>query len=176
MELILLGGNSVSNKEWIEKVEKALSPLFSKTIIQYYKHWSNEGEPFDFNEESLSLKKITEGLDKYVIFAKSIGSVLTMKCMGDNSINPQKCIFVGVPINIAKDINVDIGGLIEGHSVPTLFIQKTLDPLGFFADIAHALENSSVSGDLIKEIPGDDHKYDDLDLLKLEVDRFVSNR
>ena len=51
MNLLLLAGNSQSNKEWIEQVRDTLTPHFLKTYIHYYKHWKTGDELIDLNYE-----------------------------------------------------------------------------------------------------------------------------
>ena len=44
MRVILLPGQHISNKEWIENVEKKFQEKFTNTKISYYDHWEKGGE------------------------------------------------------------------------------------------------------------------------------------
>lgn len=44
MNFILLPGNSINNKEWIERVHKVFQDNSHISKILYYKHWENEEE------------------------------------------------------------------------------------------------------------------------------------
>ncbi len=62
MELILLAGNSLHNKAWIETVEREMRPLFSSTLIHEYEHWKTGRGMIDLDLEldllAKELKKI----------------------------------------------------------------------------------------------------------------------
>ena len=110
MNLILLAGNSVSNKKWIEEVAEAMKPNFKKIIVHYYKHWETGDELIDMNGELSRLMNTVSGLDSWSIFAKSAGTLLTLKGVKEGKIQPVKCVFAGTAISsfggvtIGKDI------------------------------------------------------------------------
>lgn len=173
MNLILLAGNSVSNKAWIESVDKVLAPLFDKTAILYYKHWEAGSETIDFTVELNELVKITNEIGRYVIFAKSAGALLAIKGMSEKKIKPEKCIFAGTAIGWSRINNFGADEWLEGYSVPTLFIQKTRDPAFSFRELGGLLEDKRVKNYSLKEVDGDDHSYSDMEMLKSEVRKFV---
>ena len=85
MRLILLAGNSIHNKQWIEEVEAELRDLFESTYIHIYEHWKNGGSLINID---LELKEIVkeirrandvDGEDDYIVFGKSAGAILTIK-------------------------------------------------------------------------------------------------
>jgi len=60
MKLLLLAGNSKSNKEWIEEVNVNLHDLFDESEILYYSHWySEEPKDIDLDQEIERLAKLT---------------------------------------------------------------------------------------------------------------------
>lgn len=173
MNLILLAGNSISNKEWIEEVESSLKPLFTTTKIHYYKHWSTGDELIDFDKELELLSEGTKDFNQYVIFAKSVGTLLTLKGVKENKLQPIKCIFVGTAINWGRERNFTVDKWLGNYSIPTLFIEKTNDPACSFKDLVELLKDKSVKNSALKEIPGSDHHYEDIELLKTETKRFI---
>ena len=108
MNLILLGGNGVDNKDWIEEIELILKPYFKSTQIQYYDHWKSGTELINLNKEVDKLIKNINLKAKYIIFAKSVGSLVATKAIFDEKILPIKCFFVGVPVHWAYKHNFDI--------------------------------------------------------------------
>ncbi len=84
---------------------------------------------------------------------------MAAKGIFEKTINPQKCIFVGPAWFIAKE-------WIEGYSLPTLFITKTADPVAPAAKLKELLKKYHVQNYQFVELPGDDHKYDDLEKIK----------
>ena len=170
MKLILLAGNSIKNKEWIEGIKSALEEFFDSTEIQYYNHWST-GAPFiSYPNELNALKKIAKG--NYVIFAKSAGVVLTLMAFDEGWLKPEKCVFAGVPYGAPKRSGAEqFRKLLNKFSVPTLIIQETNDPYGGFAVIKKLIHSSNYQ---FAEVPGDKHRYADIAKLKKLVLGFIS--
>lgn len=173
MNLILLAGNSISNKEWIEEVEASLKPFFTKTEVHYYQHWSTGDELIDFEKELELLSEDAKDFGQYVIFAKSAGTLLTLKGVKEGKLQPVKCIFAGTAINWGREKNFSVDEWLENYSIPTLFIEKTNDPACSFEDLAKLLENKSVKNYSLKEITGSNHHYEDIELLKTETEKFI---
>lgn len=165
MNIVLLGGNNVANKEWIESIEKLVKPDFDLTLVQYYKHWETGKKMMDFEYEYKALLDITKELSDYVIFAKSLGAILAIKAMVNGAINPKKCIFVGVAIGMGLQMGLISESDLSKIKIPVLFIQKTNDPAIFAKDLKSMLEEQKVKNYTLKEIPGDNHDYEDIEML-----------
>jgi hypothetical protein len=174
MELILLGGNSKLNKGWIEEVEKTLSDIFDSTHFHYYRHWENE-EDKDINlaYELEKLAEYIQGKNDYVIFAKSAGTLLTLKGIFEGKIQPNACIFTGLAFTWAKHKKWDLDNWLENYNIPTLFIQKTNDPAISYQDLKQELGNHHVINHIAQEIPGDDHHYENVGELKVHIQKFL---
>lgn len=173
MNLILLAGNSISNKEWVEQVEKKLASLFGRTRILYYKHWETGSDMIDFDIEIGKLSDIAEEFGEYAIFAKSAGALLAIKGINGNKLFPKKCVFTGTAIGWSRVNNFGADEWLEGYTVPTLFIQKTSDPAFSYKELRDLLKQKNVKNYELKEIKGDDHSYSDMEMLKSEVQKFV---
>jgi hypothetical protein len=171
MNLILLGGNSIDTKKWIETVETHLKPLFKSTTVLYYDHWQSGEWMLNLDREKEKLVALTKGMDGYVIFAKSAGSLVTVKAIYEKPISPNKCIFVGIPLKWARKNDFDVDTWYKNYSIPTLAIQHTDDPFSSSQDLSKFLSplTNTVK---IEAIPGDTHDYDDLDTLKNLVSEF----
>ncbi len=174
MNLILLGGNSLQNKTWIKEVEMVFKPDFDSTRIQYYDHWQTGEKVIGFDKELEKMVSSLAGQKDYVIFAKSIGTFLTLKAVHRKLINPKKCIFVGTPVLWSRAHNFGADEWLEGYSIPTLFVQKTLDPVMHFADLKTLLEQLAVKNYRLVEIPGESHDYESIDQLKGLTLKFLS--
>lgn len=176
MNLILLSGSKKSSNEtWIQKVQKTLDPLFDSSKILRYRHWDTGGPSTDIEHESLSLVQLVSELDEYVIFAKSIGVLVSMKAIHDHKIIPTKCVFVGSAIGRALNENYPIREHLSGYTIPTLFIQKTTDPAISFNDLKMMIEGLQVSNCRFVEVSGDDHHYDNVDEIKTLIQNFLPN-
>ena len=173
MNLLLLSGNSIQNKSWIEESEAVLKDLFEKTHIHYYKHWDENNPIIDFAYELNKVAEFASGFDPYIIFAKSIGTILTVKGVHDNLLKPPKCIFLGVPISWGKQNVSASDKWFENYSIPTLFIQQTSDPMMSFQSLDLYLTERHVKNNISTEIPGDTHHYSDLKTIKTMVAEFI---
>ena len=165
MKLILLGGNSKSNQKWIEKIENELKDSFDSTEIQYYAHWKNNSPMIDFDIELERLAK--DKKQQYSIFAKSAGILLALKGIKNKIISPEYCIFVGMPINWARENNIDFDSLFENYSIRTVFIQKSEDPVFSSNELQIFLKQKKVKNYVFVKVKGNNHDYDDVDIKKI---------
>ncbi|WP_340644757.1 hypothetical protein [Phenylobacterium sp.] len=64
--------------------------------------------------------------------------------------------------------------LLEEHcaAVPTLFIQQTADYNGAYRDLAAVVDKHPLC--TVVEIPGDDHRYEHLDLIAPLIETWVN--
>jgi hypothetical protein len=173
MELILLPGNSINNKEWIEKIESDLKEFFDKTYVSYYKHWETGSEIIDMNYE---LEKLTKHIGKkrnYIILAKSVGAVLTIRGIKEGKLKPKKCIFFGTPILFCRKYGIPIDFFIENYSTETMFIQNTKDPFFSADELRKFLKDKNVKNHSIIEFNGETHNYDEFFQIKKLVKSFV---
>lgn len=173
MELILLSGNSKKNEAWIMEVEKNLKDLFDSTYVQHYKHWKKNNPIIDLNFELTVLSDYLKDKKDYIIFAKSIGSVLTMRAITEKKINPKACMFTGVPVLWCKENNIPIDKWITNYSTPTYFIQNSSDPVIGANDFRKKLDEYNVKNYKFIELPGDTHEYTDFEKVKELVKELV---
>lgn len=172
MNLLLFGGNSQRNKQWIDEVRDKLSVDFDKCLVHNYDHWQNNEEFISFDKELAKLPAEVKELGEYVVFAKSVGSVLTLKAISGGNLKPAKCVFVGLPIKLAEEDNIELTELLKNNPVPTLFIQNTNDPLAGYSKMEAYIKAAGPKRFAAVELPGDTHSYDDLDGLRTLVRAF----
>jgi len=172
MNLILLGGNSIDNKKWIENVESCLKPLFQSTTIINYDHWQTGESMINLDKEKEKLAEIAKNLGEYIIFAKSAGSLVTVKAVFEKLISPQKCIFAGVPLKWARKSNFDVDTWYKDYSIPTIAIQHTNDPLASSKELSEFLTQLSKTVK-VEELTDDTHDYNELDTIKKLVSDFI---
>lgn len=174
MDLLLFGGNSARNKDWINLVERKLSSEFTSANVCVYEHWKIGDEFINLEKELARLPSLTKNLGEYVIFAKSIGTILSMMAIQKGILNPKKCVYVGLPIRfVEQDKEIDLEKLILDNSAPSLFIQNTADPTAPFMELENFIKDIPNTMNYLKELPGDTHNYDDLESMKDLVKSFV---
>lgn len=173
MNILLFGGNSQRNRQWIHQVADELTLQFDKCIVHDYLHWNGNGEFIDFDTELARLTDLVTKLDDYIIFAKSVGSVLTLKGITFGILKPAKCIFAGLPLKLAEEDNIPLRELLRNSHIPTLILQNTSDPTGSYKKIQEYIKGVGVSNYITHEFNGDTHSYDNLDEIKRLIQSFV---
>jgi hypothetical protein len=173
MNILLLGGNSQRNKQWIHQLGDELSPQFDTCRVHDYLHWNGKGNFIDFNAELSRLSDVVVNLDNYVIFAKSVGSLLTLRGISVGIMKPKKCIFAGLPIKLAEEDNVPLVELLKKNSIPTLILQNSLDPTASYDKMQKYINRTGALNYRTHEFDGDTHSYDNFNEIKQQVSSFV---
>lgn len=174
MDLILLSGNSLTHKKWIEEVEEALRPLFTQTYIQYYLHWETGDEVIKMDYELETLENKISSYKNYLVFAKSAGTLLAARAAYENILQPDKCVFLGFPLLWARDKNFAINLWFKNFSIPTLFIQNSHDPFLSYENLLEYLKKEEFKNYQTIKLEGKTHDYSDFNKLKKLVKDFIS--
>jgi alpha-beta hydrolase superfamily lysophospholipase len=170
MQLLLLGGYSTRNKPWIHEVGDALAPLVERCVVHEYAHWSGEGQDMDFAAELAAIAEEAEHLDDYVVFAKSIGIVLTVEAMSRGLLAPRICVFAGLPLSTAVvERGQAFARQLARLQCPLVFVQNNADPLGSYEAVKQYLERAGATQAMTVELPGDTHHYGDVGKLRTVV-------
>ncbi len=170
MNIILLGGNNVGNRKWIRAVEKLLKPRFETHVLDY-KHWNNGNEWINPEEELKRLAQLGEKLKNYTIFARSAGTMITLMGNARKWLKPASCVFVGMSIKWSAYFDPDYDTWLRNFTTKSLGIQKTNDPAISCNSLRTFLNSRNFRNYQLKEIPGDDHYYGNIqDLANLTID------
>lgn len=175
MNLLILGGYSDYNKEWVESIKKTFGDLFESTEIMYYDNWADYKEDADIRPEVEKLKKIAEGKENLIVLAKSVGVALTLQAVHNGYIKPDKCIFLGTAYEWSKQNGWDMDVLLKDFDIPALFFQQTDDTTASFKKIKEVLEALNVKNYDMVELPGEDHKYRDVQDIRRYAEPFIIN-
>jgi hypothetical protein len=143
--LIILPGNSVKNRTWGEVMRDHYGPLFASVTLLEYEHWETGAPQIDFDVELQKLAERNTPLfaeHEIVVMAKSVGSLLTFVAIRDGVIAPKKCVFFGIPFDLAaKDIFAEDWSPVESFAVPALAFHNVSDPTADYrftaATLAH---------------------------------------
>lgn len=131
IKIFLLAGQSIKNKEWIEKVEGEFRKEFQDTTVLYYDHWDSNSNNIDIEKESSKLvKMINEYKGEYLIFAKSIGTIVFYNIVEKLKRKPKGVLMVGVPYDLASEMGFDMGKLKDNVEFDINIYQKKFDPFG----------------------------------------------
>ncbi|MFA6256508.1 MAG: alpha/beta family hydrolase [Candidatus Absconditabacterales bacterium] len=164
--LVLLGGNTIHNKSWIQEVNQELLHFYDTTHVHNYRHWNQEGGTINLEYECEQLCKYLKTLSgSIILFCKSLGCILGLKAIVEQEIFIKQCIFVGFPLGYCERNGFSTEKYLKELTCPVLWIQKTNDPAGGYITIAEKLGSLSPAF-TCKEISGDDHDYQEITLLK----------
>ncbi len=173
MNLLLLSGESIRNKDWIYQVVQVMRPLFDSTFVHEYKHWASDQTNIDLEHELSSLRSEVENLDDYAVFAKSIGTVLTAKAITQGWLKPKKCLFTGAPLGYIQPNYPEYAKDLINSKIPALIIQNSHDPVGSYQELKAYFDTQAHPNIEIVETAGDTHSYDDLDDLNKRAQSFL---
>ena len=150
--IVLLGGNSSENKDWIERISRLL-PFPTHTVV--YEHWKNNAQLINLDTEVNRL----EQLAPTIIFAKSVGILVTLKGAFERKVSPERCIFAGVPLHWSKKNNFPLEQWLLNWKIPTTFIQNSHDPAGSVEELKLLLEDCNVKNFKLTTLRGETHDY-----------------
>lgn len=167
--ILILGGNSTKNIEWIKKMELLYLKDYNVNIIKY-DNWYNENR-INIENELEKIKNISLSKKIDIIIAKSIGMLLTVKAVNLNYINPKVIIFMGYPLKFFNEEKIDIiNDILELRNKSKMFfIQQNNDPQCSGSQI-----DKIINGKIpLIIIEGNDHQYNQLKIIKKYIDNFI---
>lgn len=173
MDLIIFPGNSISNRAWAEEVARHVKEMFETIRIVYYKHWETGEKTIDFDVEDKELIKITQGLGEYVIFAKSAGTILSLRGITEGVLKPVKNVFCGFPLKFGRSLNQNVDEWLPKLTIPTTVIQNTDDPAMSYKEMSEYMESVNEKVKTV-ETGGNTHDYEDYEVIKMELSTAVA--
>lgn len=174
-KLIVLPGNSPRNKAWSERVADHFGGLFDAVYVQAYDHWDTGTETIDFVREGEKLRTAVsadaDDTEQYV-FAKSLGTILTFRAVHKGYIRPQRCVFFGVPLNVAAEQHMFENNWtpVDAFAVPALAFQNEHDPT---ANYAYTTARLPASVRVISR-PDDTHAYTEFGAYEQTIKEFLA--
>lgn len=166
MKIIYLSGNSLDNKVWIKEIKKNFDD-FSEGEILDYDHWQNGNKWIDLKKETEKLKELVKDKKDYNIFAKSIGTILTLKGISENFLKPKKMIFCGFPYQAGVREGLEMREILKDLAIPVTFIHNEFDPVGSFEEVVKILNNNPPKNyQLVKVLKNSTHNYENYEGLE----------
>jgi len=163
VNILLLAGASKKNISWIMKLRDELLEIQKYSVSVFnYTHWKDGGE-IDILEEAKELSEYLSTNDVSVVIAKSAGSLVTATANMYTGASLKKAIFIGFPLEYARERCIDYETLLQKFQTPTLYIQAAGDPMGSY-DRVH-LMTKNLENTIAKRIERNDHNYKDIPTL-----------
>ena len=171
--LIILGGNSPKNKDWIKEMNKYLKWDYS-TVEFFYSHREEKFEDINFEKEIKKLSKVIKDseISTYSIVAKSAGFMLSLQGVAGNLLTPSAIVWYGLPIEYSTYRKIDLKPLLEIASKKThiICVQAEEDPQGNVNQV-----EDLVSGIIpILSIKDNTHNYDQFKQMANSAKNFIA--
>jgi hypothetical protein len=175
-KLIVLPGNSARNKEWGEAVVLHYGSRFDEVYMQSYDHWQSGGKDITIETELTKLSKAVASSDQdYIVFAKSIGSLLTLLAVERKYFVPQKCVFFGMPLELAsQELFKDDWSPLQSFFVPAIAFHNDHDPISY-PYTKEALETYGTGSISFRTKVGDNHNYTEFEEYDVEIEQFLNS-
>ena len=164
------------NKVWVEKCREFYVDMFDNVFPLHYDHWESEKNTVDFAKEISKIAEIfTENAEQELcVFAKSIGTILAVRSVLDEVINPTKCVFFGVPFNLVIDsVFEEKIEVLKNFQTTTLAIHNKNDPTADH-DLAKEIIEKLLPSFSLETLEGDDHKYLDFADYRHTISNFLN--
>jgi alpha/beta superfamily hydrolase len=164
MKVLLLGGVSISNQEWLRAMGRALKSIDSKLeVISHNYHFWEHGVVSE-NDLEQTDHEIAHALKLYgdskvdLIIGKSFGAHVALKLSG--VVEPHKQLLIGTPIKESKKIKIDLLELLRDTKSQTILVTNLEDPVVGKVNIQSLMiANRLIKASYIKS--QDSHKYED---------------
>lgn len=173
-KLIVLPGGSPRNKAWADTCAEHFASWFDDVHVQYYDHWESGNYELDENVELPKLKKaVDEEVETYV-FAKSIGSILTLLAVKEGVIKPEKCVFFGMPLElVAGSFFKDDWSALSDFPVLAIAFHNDNDPISYDFTKQTLLDHAPAHLKFITKV-GDNHNYTEFRDYEAEIQEFLA--
>lgn len=167
--LLILGGNSKKNINWMKKMQEIYSLDYNVNVIEY-DNWYFD-KRISFEDELNKISNIIKKDEEYIIVAKSIGILLSVMAIKRKIVNPKLVVFMGVPLKFLEEENLELlDSLMKiRKQVKMLLIQQENDPQCSFKKLESRLNNKIP----LISVKGNDHAYNEIKSLKKYIDEFI---
>ena len=146
----------------MKKLLGAIDLNQTEVVIQQYQCWSHPGSGMNLEKEA----SITAKSNPDIVIAKSIGTRVLLRAYMSYLISANKFVLIGIPIQgYSRSEISELNKLCALKS--TLIIQQSDDPVGSYSTLISTIPDTSCK---MVEIQGSDHRYSDIEDLKLIIE------
>ncbi len=176
-KLLILPGNSPRNRAWGEDCAEFFADQFSEIHLQLYDHWDDGEEVINVPAELDKIIATVEGSDsdaEWYVCAKSVGSLVALIAVHEDIIQPERCIFFGMPLDTAsEELFKDNWSPLAEFVIPTLVFHNISDPV---TDCSFTEAKLKELGQNItfKPVVDDTHDYQDFADYQFTIEEFLS--
>jgi predicted alpha/beta hydrolase family esterase len=158
MSIEILPGFSPHNEEWAINIQRELKNLGPVTVVRW-PHWDSKTTEKNWIEKEANKIINRIGNSKITIIAKSIGTLVAMEILKNKSVNVDKLILCGVPIEDFQEDDEDRFKILRNIDANKIIVfQNEKDPHGK-PDQVRGLINQANPNIKIEPKPRSDHEY-----------------
>jgi hypothetical protein len=176
-KLLVLAGGSKRNQAWGEACTEFFKDQFDMTFFLHYDHWSTGEANLNFETEIEKISQTVKGAGlegEWYVYAKSIGSILTLKAVAAGVVLPTKCVFFGMPFSVVADSVVkDELSVITSFSVSALALHNDNDPTALY-EVTEKIITEYLPTVSLKTLEGDTHDYLDFSEYSPVIESFIT--
>ncbi len=178
-KLLVLPGNSPHNKEWTDECKESFASRFDEVYVNYYDHWETGENFINFETEINKIKDVVGGSDSgttWHIYAKSVGTLLTLKLVAEGVVFPSQCLLFGMPLElIEKDgFSVEWKDFAD-FKVESLAFHNVSDPVASCDLVTDSLEKYDNNIELVT-LGGNNHDYLDFSYYQEVYDDWMDKK
>ena len=105
-------------------------------------------------------------IQPYAIFAKSVGSILTLQGLAAGKLLPRAILITGLPLKLISEQTLPIRDWLRQSVIPILIVQNENNPVGSYDEVAALIKTLDSNTISTMSLPGNSHDYEDLKKLK----------
>ncbi|SHO50447.1 hypothetical protein [Desulfopila aestuarii] len=172
MNILLLPGINQKTEKWGASLISELALPDSSVTIQRYGHWDGTG-----GEQCMMMEAEIErlrGVEVDLLIGKSVGVVVGLLACQKSVIAPKRAVFIGTPVTSFIEENIDLFQLVDGLSLPALYIQQKDDVVGTSGMLCERIGKASQT--TIVEVPGNNHQYKDVKQLTRHIKKWLGEQ
>ncbi len=156
--ILVLPGFSAHNQVWLEKISVGLESL-GEVIAIPWQHWQADQTPADWQETELKRIEARIGNKPIVIVAKSIGTFLAARLLGNFGDQVEKLVLCGLPLNDIDSEQHPVYRHLEKLSPnKVLVLQNNHDPHGSDGQVRKLFQKLNLKHQ-VTTCEGDTHEY-----------------
>lgn len=168
MNILVLPGINQQTEKWAKNLINEIALPASVATIQRYSHWDGGGEQCMMLEAEIDR---LGGVGVDLLIGKSLGVAVGMLACQRGVIAPERAIFIGTPVSLFIEEDIDLQSLGNGLGLPVLYVQQKDDVVGTSAMLCEHIGKAPQA--TIVEVPGNNHKYKDLKLLTRHIRKWL---
>jgi len=170
-DTLLLSGASLNSRMWAQGLLDSLAAAGVVVTMFEYEHWGNGGQLVVEKEAKRLWAFLNENPSLTKVIAKSAGSIVAMHAE-QTAEAIVKNIFIGIPIEYAKDHDIRLESLVAKNQTATLCIQAESDPMGSYEQVKDLIADNANMKPVC--IEGNDHQYPDLEGLVTRITEYLA--